>query len=379
MEIPFCRPPVSAREAAAAEEAVRTGRLGGNGSIGRRVEAQLQALTGASRVLLTPNATQAMEIALIAYGIGPGDEVLMPSFAFVSQANAILGRGATPIFCDVDDLTLNMCPEDAERRSTSRTRMIMPVHYAGIACDLDAFVSLAERKDLVLFEDAAQAIGASHRGRHLGVVGDAGCISFHVTKNIVAGEGGCLLIRDEAVADYAEIIREKGTNRSAFQRGETDRYTWVGPGGSFVLSDLLAAVLEVQLTRLDEITLERKRIWQRYHAGLEALEKEGFLRRPYVPTDADHNGHIYAVRTKTRGLRDHLLCGLRDRGIQTTFHFQPLHAAPFAEETFGRSDRLPITETACETLLRLPLYYGLTDDNVDRIIEEMRALCTEEE
>lgn len=375
MDIPFCRPPIGPREAEAARAAVAERRLGGNGEIGRRVEERLRDLTGARHVLLTPNATQAIDIALIAHGIGPGDEVLMPSFAFVSQANSILARGAIPVFCEIDAETLNLCPEDTARRVTPRTRMIMPVHYAGVSCDMTALSAICEREGLVMLEDAAQAIGSTWKGRHLGTIGEVGCISFHETKNIIAGEGGCLLVDDDEVAAAAEIIREKGTNRSAFMRGETERYTWVGPGGSYVISDLLAAVLEVQLDRIDEITGERLRVWNLYHAGLEELEKDGFLRRPYVPREAEHNAHIYAFRAKTKGLRAHLLSGLREAGIQATFHFQPLHDAPFAREVLGAPEPLPITQSAAETLIRLPLYPELTSSAATRVVEELHALC----
>ena len=375
MDIPFSRPPLGAEETLAAARAVRERQTGGNGPIGARVEQKLREITGAPHALLTPSATQAMDVAFIALGLGAGDEVLMPSFAFVSQANAILARGARPVFCEIDDQTLNMCPRDAAARITERTRIVMPVHYAGVACDLDAYQALAEEHGLVLFEDAAAAIGARHRGRALGAIGDAGCFSFHDTKNVVAGEGGALLLADDELARAAEIIREKGTNRSAFLRGAVDKYTWVGPGGSYVMSDLLAAVLEVQLDRLEEINGERMRVWRTYHAGLEPLEKEGLLRRPVVPPHAEHNAHIYAFRARTRGLREHLLTGLRHAGIQATFHFQPLHAAPYALEQFGAPTPLPVTEAAAETLVRLPLFPELTTAEAERVVEETTALC----
>lgn len=375
MQIPFSRPSLGPREAEAVARAIREGRIVGNGEICKRVEARLAELTRGPHVLLTPSATQAMDVALYAFGIGPGDEVLMPSFAFVSQANAILARGARPVFCEIDPQTLNMCPVDAEARITPRTRLIMPVHYAGVACDLDAFEDLARRKGLLLFEDAAQCIGSKHRGRALGTIGDAGCYSFHETKNIVAGEGGCLFVRDDRIAAAAEIIREKGTNRCAFMRGEIDRYTWVGPGGSYVISDVLAALLEVQLERLDEITRARTRIWNTYHAGLEDIEKDGMLIRPFIPAYAEHNAHIYAFRARTRGLRAHLLTGLAERGIRATLHFQPLHSAPYALEQLGKPSPLRETDSAAETLVRLPLYADLAPEQAERIVEAVVALC----
>ena len=377
MQIPFSRPPLGPREAEAVARALLEMRIGGNGEITKRVEGRLRQLTGARHVLMTPSATQAMDVAFMAFGIGPGDEVLMPSFAFVSQANAILARGARPVFCEIDAATLNMCPIDAAARITSRTKMIMPVHYAGIACDLDAFSTLAERHDCLLFEDAAQCIDSRHRGRSLGTIGDAGCYSFHETKNVVAGEGGCLFLKDDQVAAAAEIIREKGTNRSAFLRGEVDRYTWVGPGGSYVISDLLSALLESQLDRLEEITRERMRVWKIYHAGLEELEKEGHLTRPWVPAEVEHNAHIYAFRARTPGHREYLLDGLRAAGIPASFHFQPLHSAPFAVATLGVLPPLRATDAAAATLVRLPLYADLPTDQAERIVETLACLCRE--
>lgn len=377
MEIPFSRPSYGPNEADAVAEAVRQRRTIGNGEIGKRVEQLLSRLTGSPHVLLTPSATQAMDVALYAFGIGPGDEVLMPSFAFVSQANAILARGARPVFCEIDSETLNMCPVDAEARITSRTRMIMPVHYAGIACDLDAFTDLARRKELILFEDAAQGIGSTHRDRPLGTIGDAGCYSFHETKNVACGEGGCLFVRDAGIAASCEIVREKGTNRHAFLRGEVDRYTWVGPGGSYVISDVLAALLETQLQRLDELNRNRMRVWETYHSGLEALEKDGLLVRPVVPSYARHNAHIYAFRARTRGLRNHLLEGLKARGIGATFHFQPLHDAPYAVERLGKPVPLRTTESVAQTLIRLPLYSELSPVEAERIAITIHELCTE--
>lgn len=377
MQVPFSRPSFGPKEADAVAEAVRSGRAVGNGEIGKRVERRLAEVTGSPHALLTPSATQAMDVALYAFGVGPGDEVLMPSFAFVSQANAILARGARPVFCEIDAATLNMCPLDAEARITPRTRMIMPVHYAGIACDLDAFCDLARNKQLLLFEDAAQGIGSTHRDRPLGTIGDAGCISFHETKNIACGEGGCLLVRDDRIAATCEIVREKGTNRHAFLRGEVDRYTWVGPGGSYVLSDVLAALLEVQLERLDEINHRRMQVWNLYHAGLEDLEKEGLLTRPVVPEHARHNAHIYAVRARTRGLREHLLTGLKTRGFAATFHFQPLHEAPYARERLGPQAPLRVTESVAETLIRLPLYSELSLDTAERVVSAIHELCSD--
>lgn len=375
MEVPFTRPTFGSSELRAVSRALRAGQVGGNGPICHRVQQRLVELTGAHHALLTPSATHAMEVGLLAFGIGPGDEVLMPSFAFVSQANAILARGARPVFCDIDPETLNMDAADAARRITPHTKLIMPVHYAGVACELDAFRRLARNHSLLLFEDAAQGIGASWRGRHLGTVGDAGCLSFHDTKNVVSGEGGVLLTNRTKLARRADVIREKGTNRSAFLRGEVDKYTWVGLGGSYVMSDLLAAVLEVQLKRMPTITKSRMRVWDIYHEGLADLERQGTVRRPIVPKGAVHNAHIYAFRVPNARFRTRVLDGLRSKGIQATFHFQPLHGSPFARRVLGVRERLERTEEAARTLVRLPLWAGLTREQAGRVIRETLRLC----
>ncbi|MEM7310173.1 MAG: dTDP-4-amino-4,6-dideoxygalactose transaminase [Planctomycetota bacterium] len=374
MRIPFVTPRLGAPEVRAVVRALRNGWIGGNGQVCREVQTRLEELTGARHALLTPSATQAMEVYLLAAGIGPGDEVVMPSFAFVSQANAILARGATPVFCEIDPHTLNLDPADVEARVTERTRAVLPVHYAGIACDLDALGELAERRGLRVLEDAAQALGARWRGRQLGTVGHAGFLSFHSTKNLVCGEGGALLTDDDELFRAAEIVQEKGTNRTAFLRGEIDKYTWVGPGGSYVLSDLLAALLGAQLERLDALTAARVRVWEAYHEGLADEERRGLLRRPVVPDGVEHNGHIYALRLPDAAARQRLIDGLRERGVSATFHFQPLHASPYAGEKLGLDPRsLPHTLEAADTLVRLPVHDRLRRRHVEYVLRAVRA------
>ena len=375
MRVPFLHPPLGAPEVRAVVRALRNGWIGGNGPVCRAVQEQLAQVTGARHALLTPSATQAMELYLVAAGIGPGDEVLMPSFAFVSQAGALLARGARPVFCEIDPTTLNLDPADAEARVTERTRAILPVHYAGIACDMDAIGALAARHGLAVLEDAAQAIGSTWRDRHLGTLGQAGILSFHATKNLVCGEGGALLTDDDELFRRAEIVQEKGTNRSAYLRGEIDKYTWVGPGGSYLLSDLLAALLGAQLERLEAVTARRISAWEAYHRGLEELEGEGLLRRPTVPDGCRHNGHIYAFRTRDARVQEALLVGLRRRGIGASFHFQPLHASSYAVETLGTDPTaLPHTLEAADTLVRLPLHDRLRRRHVDHVLRAVREL-----
>ena len=305
------------------------------------------------------------------FDIEPGDEVLMPSFAFVSMANAVLARGARPVFCEIDERTLNIDPKDAASRITDRTRMVMPVHYAGISCDMDALTALCSERGLVLFEDAAQAYGSRWRGKQLGTIGEAGCFSFHETKNITSGgEGGALIVREEQHMHRAEIIHEKGTNRSAFLRGEVDKYTWVDRGGSYVLSDLLAAVLEVQLERAEEIRTRRLEVWNDYHEAFAELERKGVARRPFVPDEAEHNAHIYFLVAESADLQARVLTSLRERGVQATFHFQPLHASPFAKEHLGTAGQeLPLTSHAADCILRLPLHVQLNAKKSKHVID----------
>jgi dTDP-4-amino-4,6-dideoxygalactose transaminase len=376
LKIPFTRPCFGSAEIRAAAAALRAGQTIGNGAIGARVEQRLCELSGSPHAVLTPNATQAMEVLLTALGIGPGDEVIVPSFAYVSMANTVVQRGASPVFAEIDERHLNLDPDDVARRLTPRTKMVMPVHYAGIPADMDRLVPLCREAGVFLFEDAAQAIGSSLHGRWLGTLGDAGCWSFHETKNVSSGgEGGALLLKDDTLLRKIEICHEKGTNRKAFLRGEVDKYTWVDRGGSYVLSDLLAAVLEVQLERLEELTQRRMDNWQRYHAALEPLEQRGLLRRPYVPSGAQHNAHIFYVLLENPGLQERLLTGLRSQGIGATFHFQPLHASPFAEGHLGCDPRsLPKTLRAANCIVRLPLFASLTANQADFIAERCLAI-----
>lgn len=373
----FTEPSIGEDEVQAVVAALRAGHIGGNGTISRRVQDHLAELCGVRRALLTPSATTAMEVALIASGVGPGDEVLMPGFAFVSHANAILSTGAKPIFCDVDPVTLNIDPVEVERKLSPRSKMVMPVHYAGVACDMQPILDLAQRHGISVVEDAAQGINAHWNGRHLGTIGLGGAISFHSTKNIVAGEGGALLTDDEDFARQAEVIQEKGTNRSAFLRGEVDKYTWIGRGGSYVLSDLLAALLEVQLARMGEMQVRRRATWDRYQECLAPLEQAGRLRRPAPPEFAAHNAHIYFILAETPELQDAILVGLREREVQATFHFQPLHASPYARDVLGLTEPLPVSERSAATIVRLPLHDGVTPEDAERVASAIEEICAQ--
>ncbi|HTN23354.1 MAG TPA: dTDP-4-amino-4,6-dideoxygalactose transaminase [Solirubrobacteraceae bacterium] len=374
-QIPFNRPYRTGDEAAAVAAAIEGGWTGGNGPRSQHCEALLGELTGARRVLMTHSCTGALEMAALLAGVGPGDEVVMPSFTFVSTANAFVLRGATPVFVDVDPDTLNIDPRRAADAVTDRTRALVAVHYGGIGCDMDALGALADAHDLLLVEDAAQCIGASRGGRALGAIGALGTLSFHETKNVSCGEGGALLVNDERLAERAEILQEKGTNRQRFARGEVDHYTWVDVGSSFLMSDITAALLAGQLERVAQINAARLAIWDAYHAAFAPLERAGLVRRPVVPADAAHNGHLYRLQLADRATRDAVIAALAAAGISAYFHYVPLHAAPAGVRHARVHGPMDVTDAAAARLVRLPLWVGLTGDDVARVAAEVgRAL-----
>jgi dTDP-4-amino-4,6-dideoxygalactose transaminase len=339
----------------------------GDGPVGRRVEERLAGMLGAGRVLLTTSGTHALELALLALGVGPGQDVICPSFTFVSSANAVLRVGARPVFAEIEETSLGLDPTDVERRLTPRTAAMIPVHYAGVAPDMEGLLALARRHGLRVIEDAAQGLAARWRGRALGTLGDAGCLSFHETKNITCGEGGALIVSDPDLARRAEVAREKGTNRAAFFRGEVDKYTWVAEGSSYVLSDILAAVLEAQLDRLDAIQERRAAIVARYREALGPWAASTGVRLPAELPDRKPNHHIFYLLYPDGRQRDEALATLHGRGIGATFHYVPLHSAPHSR-TLGIDVELPVTDRVASTLLRLPLHPLLSDDDVDRVI-----------
>jgi dTDP-4-amino-4,6-dideoxygalactose transaminase len=373
--IPFNLPCLSRAEKDAVVAALESGHIGGNGPIGAELQRQLAALLGAKHVLLTTSCSHALEMAMIVFGVGPGDEVIMPSFAFVSAATAVLRSGGRPVFAEIDERTFNLDPKDVESRVTSQTKGVMPVHYAGQGCAMDALMDLARRRNLWVVEDAAQGLGASFGGRQLGTIGDVGCFSFHVTKNIVCGEGGAFVTNSDQTARRAEIAREKGTDRSRFLRGEVDKYTWVGLGSSYIPSDLLAALALAQLGRMDEIQQRRRAIWLRYQTGLEDLERAGKILLQRVDPQAQLNWHIFAFRTVDARSRDVVLSELRQRQVGATFHYVPLHSAPYAVERWGcRPGELPITERVSASLVRLPIYPDLSIDDQDYVIDSVHDI-----
>jgi dTDP-4-amino-4,6-dideoxygalactose transaminase len=345
------------------------GRTAGDGPFCKRVETRLAAALGVPRVLLTTSCTHALELALMALGVGPGHEVVCPSFTFVSTANAVLRVGARPVFADIEEETLGLDAAEVERRLGPRTKAIIPVHYAGIAPDMDALLSLASDRGVRIVEDAAQGLGASFKGRPLGALGDAGCFSFHETKNVTCGEGGALALRDPELIRRAEIVREKGTNRSAFLRGEVDKYTWIAEGSSYVLSDLLAAVLDAQLDKLERIQERRRQVSEAYRSRLGPWARAHGVRLFEPPAGRTANDHLFYLLLPSQAERDGCLDVLRQHGIGAAFHYVPLHDSPYGRELDAQAPRLPVTEDVARRLLRLPLHPLLGPAEVERVVE----------
>ncbi|MDP3937707.1 MAG: dTDP-4-amino-4,6-dideoxygalactose transaminase [Deltaproteobacteria bacterium] len=370
--IPFSAPSLGEDEVRAVAEALRSGAVGGDGPLGKALALRMGERFGIRHVLLTPSATHALELALQVADIGPDDEVVLPSFTFVSVANAVLRRGARPVFAEISDATLDLDPDRLEEVVTPRTRAVIPAHYGGVGAPMERYQEIAGRQGIRVIEDAAQGLGARRGGRWLGGFGDMAGFSFHETKNLTCGEGGAFLTQRDDLFKRAEVIYEKGTNRSQFFRGEVDKYTWIGPGGSYVLSDILAALLGVQLDRMEALHAARRRVFERYQAGLSDLAREGKLQLPVIPDVCEPNWHVFYVRLPSGEERDRVLAEMRRRGIMCTFHFVPLHSSPFGSAQLGyREGDLPVTEAVSRTLLRLPLHAGLTDEDVSRVIEAM--------
>jgi dTDP-4-amino-4,6-dideoxygalactose transaminase len=371
--IPFNRPFVTGAEFGYMREAIENAHLTGNGPFSMRCREWLERNIGSRRALLTHSCTGALEMAFTLAEIGPDEEVIMPSFTFVSVANAVVARGGTPVFVDIRPDTLCLDESLVDAAVTERTKAVVPVHYAGVACDMDSIVSTATRHDLVVIEDAAHAIQATLNGRALGGLGELAALSFHQTKNVSCGEGGALLVNDERLIERAEIVHEKGTDRLRFFRGQVDKYTWVDVGSSYVLSDLAAAYLWAQLESVDAITATRHAIWDRYHASFEDLEAHGSLRRPVIPDRCSHNAHMYYVLANNLHARTSLITHLAERDINAVFHFVPLHDS-VAGLRFGRAvGDLGVTASVSDRLVRLPLWAGMFDEEVDRVVDGVRS------
>jgi dTDP-4-amino-4,6-dideoxygalactose transaminase len=370
--LPFNRPHSVGREFAYIQQAIENHHLSGDGPFTKRCERWLEQRLGSSRAFLTHSCTAALEMSALLLAVEPGDEIIMPSFTFASTANAFVLRGGVPVFVDIRPDTLNLDERQVAAAVTRRTRAVVAVHYAGVACDMAAIPAAADAAGLIVIEDAAQGLMAAYRGRPLGGIGHLAAVSFHETKNVIAGEGGALLVNDPRWSERAEILREKGTNRSQFFRGEVDKYTWVDIGSSFVPSEIAAAFLWAQLEDADAITSERLRLWALYHAALEPLERQGRLRRPVVPDDCRHNAHMYYVLAGNLATRSRLLRGLAERGINAVFHYVPLHSSP-AGRKFGRAHgELPHTADLADRLIRLPLWLGMGEAEIIRVVSAIR-------
>lgn len=365
--ITFNKPYMTGKELFYIAEAHFNMKLAGDGPFTKKCHTWLEQETGAQKALLTHSCTAALEMAAILADIQPGDEVIMPSYTFVSTANAFVLRGGVPVFIDIKPDTLNIDETKIEAAITPKTKAIVPVHYAGVGCEMNVIMDIAKRHHLLVIEDAAQGVFAKYKGQTLGTIGHMGCYSFHETKNVISGEGGALLINDERFAERAEIIREKGTNRSQFFRGQVDKYTWVDLGSSYLPGEIIAAFLWAQLENAGEITQRRLAIWDKYHQGLHALERHGSLRRPITPRECNHNAHMYYIILQSLEARTELISKMKAQDIHPVFHYVPLHNSP-AGLKYGRSSgELKVTENISERLLRLPMWTGL-ESQLDQVL-----------
>jgi len=370
--IPFNKPFIAGKELFYIAQAVTLGNIGGDGHFTKACGRLMEERFGVEHVLLTPSCTAALEMAALMFDLREGDEVIMPSFTFVSTANAVALRGARPVFVDIRPDTLNLDESLIERAITPSTRAIFPVHYAGVACEMDAIMAIADAHGLHVIEDAAQGVHSRYKGRALGSIGHLGCYSFHETKNYICGEGGALCVNDRLLLDRAEIIRDKGTNRRQFFRGQVDKYTWVDIGSSYVPSEIVSAFLYGQLEMLDAIRDRRRENYAFYHGRLAELEAEGLLRRPVVPRHCETNYHMYYILLPSQDVRDGLLKHLHAAGIGAVFHYVPLHSSPLGIKLGGDPSALPVTSELSGRLLRLPLFYEITPEEQEQVCGEIQ-------
>lgn len=374
--IPFNKPFIAGRELEFIAEAVASGDLSGSGRFTRDCSAFLQNRFGIHRVLLTPSCTAALEMAAMLCGLQPGDEVIMPSYTFVSTANAVVRMGARPVFVDIRPDTLNLDETLVESEITVKTRAICPVHYAGVACEMEAIGEIAKRHRLMVIEDAAQAVDASYRGRSLGSIGHLAAFSFHETKNVICGQGGALCINDPTLVERAEILRDRGTNRQNFLRGMVDKYTWVDVGSAYAPSEVCSAFLYAQLEMMDVISARRRSRYLSYQSQLAPLAAGGLLRLPGTPAECKGNSHMFWIILRDQHVRDSLIEYLKSNGILAVFHYVPLHSSPMGK-TFGyQAGDLPVTEDLSGRMLRLPLYHELTEEQVQRVVDHVVSFLT---
>lgn len=378
MKVPFTQPYLTGNEIRYMKDLLDSlsegNHISGDGKYTKLVHSFFETKFCAKKALMTTSGTSALELATYLLDLKPGDEVIVPSYTFSSTVNPVLLAGAKPVFADISEDTLNINPYEIEKKITSHTRAIYPVHYGGVSCAMDEIMEIAQEHDLRVVEDAAQGVNAKYKGKYLGTIGDFGCYSFHETKNYVCGEGGALLINcdDPKVIEHAEILREKGTNRSKFYRGEVDKYTWVDIGSSYLPSDLLAAFLYAQLEKLEEIQNMRMNIWNSYYSALKPFEDKGKIRLPIVPDYAKHNAHLFYILFQNEPIRNEVMDALKKNGISAVFHYVPLHSSPLGLNLGNKKSDLPLTEDLSGRLLRLPLYASMEDDKRRYVIENLQ-------
>jgi dTDP-4-amino-4,6-dideoxygalactose transaminase len=368
-KIPFNKPFIVGKELYYIAQSVLSGKIAGDGLYTKKCHAILEEMFGARKVLLTHSCTAALEMASMLCEIRRGDEVILPSFTFVSTANAFYLRGARPVFIDIRPDTLNLDETLIEESITDRTKVIVPVHYAGVSCEMDTIMEIAKKHGLYVVEDAAQGVNSKYKEKYLGTIGDIGTFSFHETKNFISGEGGAIVINDEKFIERAEIIREKGTNRSKFFRGEVDKYTWVDVGSSYLPSDILAAFLYAQLENMDKINIRRKELHDFYSRELIPLVNDGKLRLPYVSSECQSNSHLFYIILEDENIRNALMDHLKSNGILAVFHYIPLHLSPIGQSLGYTKGLLPVTESMSGRLLRLPFYYELKREEQMQVVK----------
>ena len=368
-KIPFNKPFIIGKELYYISQSVLSGHIAGDGAFTKKCHALMEEKFNAKKILLANSCTAALEMAAILCEVGPGDEVILPSFTFVSTANAFYLRGAKLVFVDIKPDTLNINETKIEEAITKHTKVIVPVHYAGIGCEMDTIMDIARRHNLYVVEDAAQGVNAKYKNKYLGTIGDIGTFSFHETKNVISGEGGAIVLNNEKFIERAEIIREKGTNRSKFFRGEVDKYTWVDIGSSYLPSDLLAAFLYAQLENMDEIDKRRQEIFDYYYQALAPFANKGLLRQPIITSKSQSNNHLFYIILKDEETRNALMDHLKSKGILAVFHYLPLHLSPVGLSMGYKEGQLPVTESMSGRLLRLPFYYDLKKDEQAEVVK----------
>jgi dTDP-4-amino-4,6-dideoxygalactose transaminase len=372
-DIPFNRPTIVGKELYYISQTIHNGHAAGQGAFTRQCHELLERVLGVPKVLLTTSCTDALEMAALLLNIQPGDEVIVPSFTFVSTVNAFVLRGARPVFCDIRSDTLNMDESLLPHLITPRTKAIVPVHYAGVGCEMTSICEIAARRNIPVVEDNAHGLFGKYKNRYLGTFGALATQSFHETKNIICGEGGAIIINDSSYIERAEIVREKGTNRSQFFRGEVDKYTWVDVGSSYLPSDIIAAFLYAQLEGREQIQARRKQIWNYYYRHLMSWAKSSGVSLPFVPAECEHPYHMFYIVAPTPEFRTRLIAHLRASGISSVFHYVPLHSSPMGQHFGAREGDCPVTESISDRLLRLPFYTALSDADNERVVNAVRS------